>query len=340
MMKGLSRIQVEPLSDQRWERIERSLISRLELEAPRAATIVPRRIARGRFWLVAAALAGALGTAVFHARETSEPQAVEQPSRITTGATASHLALPGLSLDVEPQSAVIVGAETPQGLLIVVDRGSIACRVAPRAADAPLVVQAGAARVRVLGTRFSVTRVGESAHVEVQDGVVEVSYGGRSTRVHRGGRWSAEEPRHAPTAVPPAPSAAPVAPDESPQPDAARSGRPASATPRGPSERERTAARESSSAEPASESPARSAQLVFEQATALERSDPARASELYRSLEAGGGSWAQNALYARGRLEASRGNRVEARRLLERYLELYPRGSNAEDARAVLRRFK
>jgi TolA-binding protein len=79
---------------------------------------------------------------------------------------------------------------------------------------------------------------------------------------------------------------------------------------------------------------------VFEQATALERSDPARAARLYRTLEAGAGSWAQNALYARGRLEASRGNPGEARRLLEQYLERFPRGSNAEDARAVLRRLR
>jgi TolA-binding protein len=79
---------------------------------------------------------------------------------------------------------------------------------------------------------------------------------------------------------------------------------------------------------------------VFEQATAMERTDPARASELYRTLEAGADSWAQNALYARGRLEASRGNHAEARRLLGRYLERFPRGSNAEDARAVLKRLR
>jgi TolA-binding protein len=79
---------------------------------------------------------------------------------------------------------------------------------------------------------------------------------------------------------------------------------------------------------------------VFEQATALERSDPGRASRLYRSLESGTDSWARNALYAHGRLEASRGNAGEARRLLERYLERFPRGSNAADARAVLERLE
>lgn len=79
---------------------------------------------------------------------------------------------------------------------------------------------------------------------------------------------------------------------------------------------------------------------MFEQATGLERGDPARASELYGTLESGGDAWAQNALYAHGRLEASRGNRDAARRLLERYLERFPRGGNAEDARAVLLRLR
>jgi TolA-binding protein len=79
---------------------------------------------------------------------------------------------------------------------------------------------------------------------------------------------------------------------------------------------------------------------VFEQATLLEQSDPARASRLYRSLEGGGDSWAQNALYARGRLAASRGNKADARRLLQQYLARFPRGGNAADARAVLRRLE
>jgi TolA-binding protein len=79
---------------------------------------------------------------------------------------------------------------------------------------------------------------------------------------------------------------------------------------------------------------------VFERAAALERRDPAQASQLYRSLESGSDSWAKNALYARARLEASRGNHGEARRLLERYIDRFPRGENAEDARAVLERLR
>jgi TolA-binding protein len=93
-------------------------------------------------------------------------------------------------------------------------------------------------------------------------------------------------------------------------------------------------------ASPGTPLPPPSRQATFEEATALERSAPERALSLYASLESGSDSWAQNALYARGRLQASHGNGAEARALLERYLERFPRGSNAEDARAVLTRLK
>jgi hypothetical protein len=237
-----------------------------------------------------------------------------------------------LSLDVEPQSAVVVSAETAQGLLIVVDRGSITCDVAPRPSDAPLIVQAGSARVRVLGTRFSVTRFGESARVKVQQGVVEVSASGRSQRVRAGETWPSDVARAVRTET--APGVAPPAPADEAEREALVDRKPAPSVPLAP------APEPAPAPEVASPAPEPSRQATFEEATALERSAPERALSLYASLESGGDSWAQNALYARGRLQASRGNGAEARTLLERYLEHFPRGSNAEDARAVLKRLK
>jgi hypothetical protein len=338
-MKRLNQIEVEPLSDQRWSKIERSLMSRLENEANGVgnASPEPRRRFDGRIWLVAAALLGALGGAFFAVSTLPERDVIEHPSRIATGATASHLALPGLSLDVEPQSAVVVSAETPQGLLIVVDRGSITCEVAPRPSEAPLIVQAGSARVRVLGTRFSVARVGESARVGVSHGVVEVSAGGRSFRVGAGEQWSGEVAEPAPTEGKPVSGVAPPAAGENTQREVRPVRRPVSASAGARSGHELAAAPEVAATLPA---PTPSRQATFEEATALERSDPERALSLYGTLESGSDSWAQNALYARGRLQASRGNAVEGRRLLERYLERFPRGANAEDARAVLKRLK
>jgi TolA-binding protein len=57
---------------------------------------------------------------------------------------------------------------------------------------------------------------------------------------------------------------------------------------------------------------------------------------IYKKLAAGSGPWAQNALYAAGRLQADRGRRAEAARLLEEYIGRYPNGANARDARDLL----
>jgi hypothetical protein len=337
-MKNLNLIEVEPLSEQRWSKIERSLESRLALEklATPSAPVRARNRWGGRAWLMAAALVGALAGAVMVAPWRAERTAFEQPSRITTGATPSHLALSGLSLDVEPESAVVVGAETKEGLLIVVDRGSIVCQVAPRPHDAPLVVQAGAARVRVVGTRFSVTRLGESARVKVEQGVVEVSARGATARVRAGEEWPAEVAR----AIPSEPVVVAEATRPSSTEDAARERTPPARSPSPPVKSRATREPPAHEAATAQKPALPSRQSLFEEASLLERSDPQRAASLYAGLESGGDSWAQNALYAWGRLEATRGNRGEARRLLERYLERFPSGGNAEDARAVLTRLR
>ena len=336
-MKKSIRIQVEPLSEQRWAKIERSLFSQLALETkePTRGASVPRSRFGGRAWLLVAAVAGALGGAALAVRALPERPAIEQPSRITTGLSPSHLALSGLSLDVEPQSAVVVGAETPEGLLIVVDRGSVVCHVAPRRNHAPVIVQAGAARVRVVGTRFSVTRLGESARVQVQEGTVEVSLRGDVFRVHAGEEWPAPVAQPAPVEPSGTASAVPLAAPEPSASSTARHVATAVRTKSAPSSAPSAAAPADDDAPPP---PSR--QEIFERATLLERSDPARASSLYQSLESGGDSWAQHSLYARGRLEATRGNGTDARRLLERYLERFPNGGNAEDARAVLKRLR
>jgi tetratricopeptide (TPR) repeat protein len=78
--------------------------------------------------------------------------------------------------------------------------------------------------------------------------------------------------------------------------------------------------------------------LLFEQAAVLEASDPQRALEIYQSLTTERGDWAANALYAMGRLEEERGNRVRALRLLQRYIEQYPYGANTADARLLIAR--
>jgi hypothetical protein len=78
----------------------------------------------------------------------------------------------------------------------------------------------------------------------------------------------------------------------------------------------------------------------FESAAALEVRDPLAAARIYRELASGSGPWAANALFAEARLSAERGPREAARALLSAYLDRFPGGPNAADARALLIRLK
>jgi hypothetical protein len=318
-------VQVEPLSPQRWAKIERSLFSRVETEM--AARTLPTESfqpwARRVFpWLVASSLALMVLAVLWLAtgRPADGPGSLTQASRITTGSTGSHLVLRELTLDVDPESTVVIGAATERGMLLVLDRGSVVCDVTPRSASAPLIVQAGATQIRVVGTRFRVQRDGEAVKVAVEHGVVEVTMNSHVSRVRAGQVWPAAAPAAlASTHTNEVVAAAPVEPSEvrrsSPRPQAA-------------------------TVAPTTNETASSAQARFEQAARLERADPGQATALYRTLETGSDSWAQNALYARGRLEAARGNTTEARKVLERYMARFPKGANRDDARALLQRLR
>jgi hypothetical protein len=78
----------------------------------------------------------------------------------------------------------------------------------------------------------------------------------------------------------------------------------------------------------------------FQSASALEVRDPLAAARIYRELASGSGPWAANALFAEARLSAERGQREAARALLAAYLDRFPGGPNADDARALLIRLK
>lgn len=316
-------VPVEPLSPQRWAKVERGLFSKLESGALSASEL---ELALGAptphvwvWWAIAAAALVLTAAGAFVSfRGPDEPAAEARASRIMTGREGSHLALPGLSLDVEPESTVVVGDVSKGGVLIVLDRGGVVFDVAPRTTQAPLIVQAGAAQVRVVGTRFRVQRQGESVRVAVEHGLVEVSIGGHLTRVGAGQVW--------PLPAASAPSAAPSDPGKS---DVDRGGA-------GEIEPQRRSLAPRRSAVP--DVGTTQSRTRFERAAALERTSPEVAISLYRGLETGTDSWAANALFAHGRLELARGNRAEGRRLLERYLARFPRGGNSGDAEALLRR--
>lgn len=77
--------------------------------------------------------------------------------------------------------------------------------------------------------------------------------------------------------------------------------------------------------------------VKFDRLSLLERRDPQRAIEGYLEISQGSSKWSPVALYAAGRLAFDRKDK-RAKRLLGSYLERFPNGTNAEDARDLLSR--
>jgi len=340
-------LEFEPLSESRWNKIEQRVFARLDaggLPSTRDSNPTTRFSAR-RAGVWAFGLAASLllvGLALGHTNRSAAPTV----SRISTGVTTSHVALPGVVLDVSPQSAVVVSGSAEESALIVVDRGEVTFDVAHRRPGAPLFVQAGELSVEVLGTRFTVTRQDDAASVRVQEGVVRVKLRGRSSFVKAGEMW------------PPAPTAAagsapalevPQTSERAEAPSAPASSvaslRPRESVPRARLAKEAKEPKEPKAKEAREEAATPQAlpvgdQHQFELATRIEAKQPAEAIRLYEGIENSSSSWASNALFAHGRLEAARGNRVAARRILTQYLSRFPSGANAPDARLLLSRLE
>ena len=86
--------------------------------------------------------------------------------------------------------------------------------------------------------------------------------------------------------------------------------------------------------------------MLFELAAQLEVRDPEAALRIYGELAGGAsdgasdgaseGGWAASALFAAARLESERHQTAHARDLCLAYLERFPHGPNADDARTLL----
>jgi hypothetical protein len=187
-LPGLASLEVEPLSDVAWQRVERRLFAGgaipADAETPRPAPARPghRRLAVG---LAAVGLAAAALALLLWPRA---PDRVA-PSRIVTADSPSSVSVGDVALEVAARSALLVD-DRDGAVLVVLERGELTCRVAPRAGRGPVVVQVGDARIEVVGTAFAAARVGDSARVVVHEGVVEVVQAGRRVRVAAGQTWS------------------------------------------------------------------------------------------------------------------------------------------------------
>ena len=311
------RVEVEPLGEQRWARIDESLSARLDEGDESLPASRQENAKHSHRWAFAAAAAACIA-AVVAGRSILVAPATGHPTRVVTTTSASHLTVGDSTLDVAPSSAITVDPSA-NGIVVVLERGRVECEVAPQDHAHPFVVRAGDYSVRVVGTHFAVSRDSDDAHgktqatVDVTRGTVQVSGAGTMATLHAGDHWS---------------SPAPATASEEEAPSATAPAQPVSRSPSlpaAPSDRPKAAA---------STTP----QQEFETAASLEKSDPARALSMYEKLARGTGPWAENALFAEARLDADRGDRTTAHALLERYLQRYPDGVNAADARELLQR--
>jgi hypothetical protein len=343
------RIEVEPLSEARWARVERAVFAKLDEEAASAAPVIDEPVAapRGRARVAAAivaacAVAAAVGGLV--ARSVWRSPAPQAGSHIVTAQGGSHVALAEAALDVGQSSELEVSGDDDHGVLVVLDRGRVDCEVAPRQGRPPFVVKAGEVRVRVVGTRFAVQREATGVHVEVQKGVVEVESHGEVERVSAGQSWPSvnEAPAAAPAtavasaALTPAPTT--PAPASSPRRATSTASHPIAVSPSKPVTSDEEPAPQVVAPPVAPRAPAATSQERYESAARIESTDPDAALAIYGDLARGDDAWSANALFASGRLEADRGQRDRARELLGRYLARFPRGANAADARDLLDR--
>jgi hypothetical protein len=379
-----NRLDIEPLSASSRERIRSAVFARLDEAAAREAAGAPLRFTtetvpdlRARRWpiaLASAAVAAAAVLALIFLRADRDPAdsalagLSDTHSRVVTEASSSRLSLGDAELTVAAQSAVLVERDR-DGVLVVLERGSVHCAVTPRPERAPFRVQAGDVRIEVVGTVFAVYRSGDEARVEVERGLVKVLHQGDEILVEAGGSWASQaEDEGVTDGQPEDEHAARAERDHEPRrsrserahrrrrsdearstadtqdtDDAAlRAGAVAVGTPEPEAALEAPAGEEAGADEReavvAEEPPAPTAKQRYEQAERLEATDPDGAVTLYQALVQEGGPWAPTALFAQARLELDRGRRAQARALLQTYLRRYPTGANAAMARRLLER--
>ena len=325
---------IESLSDLSWRRIEDGVFLRLETETS-AAEQAPGHVRRGFRWRASAgwAAAGAIAAAaVVLLLVRGGGDDGSHTSRIATAESSSMVTIGDASLTVAPSSIVIINESSDGAVSVVLERGSVHCAVAPRAGRPPFVVNAGDVRVEVVGTKFAVSREGDWVGVVVDRGIVTIFSRGDRFELGAGQTWPAE------TAATSAETAETAETSEETQDDAVISEAELELEPEVmPTIEKRAHDRGGKNTTPAKDVETKpSAKERYRAAARLESTDPDAAVAIYRELSKAGGPWASPALYAMGRLQADLGQNTAARSTLERYLERYPSGANAQDARSLL----
>jgi FecR-like protein len=347
------RAPVEPLSRAAWNRVEAGLFARLEREehlreggnalrdgkARRLHVPLRRWIGGGLAFAAAAALGLWWSTASVREHDLApsggDPVAEVGPheTRIVTTEAPTETMLGDAHVTLAARSDVTVSGSERAGWQLRLDAGAIDCAVAPRLSRPPFVVHGGEIQVTVVGTRFTVTRDGARARVDVREGHVRVDGANVHVLLAPGESWPPIEGGHGVAngnAVAPEPTAT-AADSRAQAASLAAHGAAPAAQPAPAPEQARTEL---------GHSPPESAQQRYERAARLEAKAPRAALAVYERLSRGKGPWAQNALYARARLELEGGHQQRAESLLRRYQQRFPHGLNARDVETLLARIE
>jgi len=332
---------IEPLSEAAWTRVERGVWSQLDAERPAGSPPPGPR----RWWLVAAPLAAAAAVAVLLIAVRRAPTAFDEPSRVVTGAAPSSVLFGDSHIELDAATALVMRREADHPT-VTLERGAAWFTVAPRLSRPAFIVRAGDAMVRVVGTKFRVLRSEERIAVEVDHGLVDVNFRGSEVAIGGGQRWSSDAPGRIIAAAAPPPAVEPVPPapatgEPPPEVPAAPGPTPAPARPHRPARPAHPAAGSADARpEPAPGSASAAPQVdrdgaEYDRLAALEASSPGAALTGYLALARGTSRWADPALFAAARLAVDRHD-ARAGTLLGIYLQRFPRGANAADARQLL----
>jgi hypothetical protein len=324
---------VEPLGETCWKRIENSVFAELDRQhgqgfvpEPRSRTSRSWALWRWRPALALAPVAAVVAVAavamlaLFLLKGGDVSDGALEPSRIVTADSPVRMTLGRAAITVAPESALWIRSVEDRGVEVMLEDGRVECAVAPQRDRPPFVVQAGDVRVEVVGTRFAVERHGADVKVHVSKGVVTVYHDGERLEVGAGRSW-------------PAVTGAAGASDSA---DGVYESRDAgqAASRRGANRSAGAGSRiEADKVRAASQARAKE---LYERAASLEASQPDQARALYQEVIERGGPWAANALFAQARLELDLGHRERASALLSTYLQRFPEGANAADARELL----
>ncbi len=328
-------IDFDPVStDARRDKSERTVLARLAaIEAlGESDAVIAQSAPRWRWAAVglgAAALAAALLLLVLR-REPHVDRVAEEPSLIVTPVGgSSRFTVADAVIDAGGDTSVEVKHEPGGATALLLARGSVDCDVAPKPGRAPFRVLAGDVTVEVVGTRFSVTRLGASVRVDVTRGKVRVKSRTEERLLVAGASWTPGVIAAADAPAPENAAPAPVANEGVVDPKATESP---------PIEMPTDDATPTTPA-----APRQTSRAAFAAAQRLEAKDATEAGRAYRAIANGKDVWAALALYSLAEVDATR-DAVAALRDLDELAKRFPRGANAEDAAwlrvTVLRKLK